>query len=286
MELQNSQQRTRTQEREQIKQQTIHQESTIQCARCGTQNAVGSAFCENCGAPLGTSHCPGCGAPLDPDVDYCEQCGTHIIGNKCPFCGETMSTNDFYCPECGAPKGGIVCPTCHQSSTFGFCPGCGTPLTESAQRELEKVRNQPIYTEMEHLMHEYEELERVIPINTEQQVEREKRNQDLRRRVLELLNQGVTMARSKEIYGAGLTSESLSVLIEQKRKELQEILSRMEMPRQQNAAKARNYAMACKPSSGHLGWKCNYKQAIHNSPCECAYPHLGGKWIVKNDENK
>lgn len=281
MELQESRQRSLTQEKKPAKQAIEPNNSTIICARCGTHNTPDSSFCENCGAPLTVSHCPGCRTVIDPNADYCEQCGTHIIGNRCPFCGEPMSPNDFYCPECGAPKKGIVCPTCHQLSTFSFCPNCSTPLTESAERELEKVRNQPIYAEMENLMREFEDLERVIPINTEHQVEREKRNQDIRRRVLELLNQGATIARSKEIYGAGLTTESLSTLIEQKRKELQEILTRMEMPKQHNAVKARNYAMACKPSCGHLGWKCNYKQAVHNSPCECAYPHLGGKWVIK-----
>ena len=29
----------------------------------------------------------------------------------------------------------------------------------------------------------------------------------------------------------------------------------------------------------------NYKNAMHSSPCGCAKPHLGGKWIILDKNN-
>src|SRR5262249_27286456 len=45
------------------------QAQTVPCAKCGTQNAVGTKFCSNCGAPqqapqAATSPCPACQAPV------------------------------------------------------------------------------------------------------------------------------------------------------------------------------------------------------------------------------
>ena len=43
---------------------------------------------------------------------------------------------------------------------------------------------------------------------------------------------------------------------------------------------ARNYAMAHRPVGSSLGWKCNFKHAIHTGPFGCACPQMGGKWVV------
>ena len=63
-------------------------------------------------------------------------------------------------------------------------------------------------------------------------------------------------------------------------KMLSAILDKLAVPPSPSPVKARNYAMACKPSGVRLAWMCNYKHAMHSSPCGCAKPHLGGKWIV------
>ena len=43
--------------------------------------------------------------------------------------------------------------------------------------------------------------------------------------------------------------------------------------------------MATKPAGIRLAWICNYKNAMHSSPCGCAKPHLGGKWIILDKNN-
>jgi hypothetical protein len=59
-----------------------------------------------------------------------------------------------------------------------------------------------------------------------------------------------------------------------------EILDRMAVPALPSPIKARNYAMAQKPAGVRLTWVCNWKHAMHSSPCGCAKPQLGGKWVI------
>jgi hypothetical protein len=33
-----------------------------------------------------------------------------------------------------------------------------------------------------------------------------------------------------------------------------------------------------------VGWRCNYKHALHRSPKECAHPEYGGVWVYGPDE--
>jgi hypothetical protein len=54
----------------------------------------------------------------------------------------------------------------------------------------------------------------------------------------------------------------------------------MATPPMPSPAKVRNFAMAQKPVGVRLGWQCNYKHALHSSPCGCAKPQLGGKWVI------
>jgi hypothetical protein len=59
-----------------------------------------------------------------------------------------------------------------------------------------------------------------------------------------------------------------------------DLLDRMAVPPHQSPAHVRNYAMAQKPAGVRLAWVCNWKHAMHSSPCGCAKPQLGGKWVV------
>jgi hypothetical protein len=63
-------------------------------------------------------------------------------------------------------------------------------------------------------------------------------------------------------------------------KRLAEILEQMAQKPEPKPAKVRNYAMACKPQGVRLAWECNFKHALHSSPCGCAKPQLGGKWVI------
>jgi hypothetical protein len=44
--------------------------------------------------------------------------------------------------------------------------------------------------------------------------------------------------------------------------------------------------MACRPQGVRLAWECNFKHALHSSPCGCAKPQLGGKWIILGKDIK
>jgi class 3 adenylate cyclase/predicted ATPase len=47
------------------------------CASCGTENRIGSRFCDNCGAALAVA-CPACGEPNRPDARFCATCGAPL----------------------------------------------------------------------------------------------------------------------------------------------------------------------------------------------------------------
>src|SRR6185436_18770581 len=60
------------------------QAQTVPCAKCGTQNAVGTKFCSNCGAPqqapqAATSPCPACQAPVPAGAKFCNNCGQSLV---------------------------------------------------------------------------------------------------------------------------------------------------------------------------------------------------------------
>jgi cell wall-associated NlpC family hydrolase len=38
------------------------------------------------------------------------------------------------------------------------------------------------------------------------------------------------------------------------------------------------------PGQRVIGWRCNYKHALHSSPKECAHPEYGGVWVYGPDE--
>jgi hypothetical protein len=49
----------------------------MRCASCECENADGSRFCEECGAPFERS-CPSCGAGCSPTAKFCRGCGTAL----------------------------------------------------------------------------------------------------------------------------------------------------------------------------------------------------------------
>jgi len=228
------------------------------------------------------SVCPNCGSALDADSDYCEVCHRYIRHNVCSFCGAAMSEQDGYCPECGSPRGGIVCPVCHTLNDFSFCKQCGHPLTDEARSLLEKVRALPEYRELDALAREYSDLQMELPCDSERDVMREEASRQLRERVLRLLAEDMGEENPKISAPARhrISREELEERKQRKMAQLAELLDRMAIPSSPSPAKVRNYAMAQKPMGVRLAWLCNYKQALHSSPCGCAKPQMGGKWVV------
>ena len=252
-----------------------------QCPYCGTINDPDAMFCASCGQPLGKMSCPNCGAEIDPDADFCEVCHHYIRTDICSFCGAHLSGQEAFCPECGSPRGGIVCPVCHTLNDFAFCKQCGTALTEDARQLLAELQMTPEYKEMQALAKELEELDMSLPISSEKDLVREQLNRQLRERVLTLL------ARDKgsttpvvEKPSKRVSKEELDAKKKVRADRLTELLEKMAQAPQPQPAKVRNYAMACKPQGVRLAWECNFKHALHSSPCGCAKPQMGGKWII------
>ena len=254
----------------------------IACPHCGTMNDAEAKYCASCGKLLHIDKCPNCGSDIDPEADFCEVCHHYIRPDVCSFCGAPFNESDPFCPECGAPRGGIVCPNCHTLNDFAFCKQCGQPLTDNAQQMMKKLQAVPEYKELIQLAREYNELQMQLPITSERDAVRNQLGQQIRERVLRLLEQdkGVEHPVIPSPKHERVTKETLDANKKRKLEQLTELLDRMALPPSTSPAKVRNYAMAQKPVGVRLAWKCNYKQALHSSPCGCAKPQMGGKWIV------
>ncbi|MCR4582853.1 MAG: zinc ribbon domain-containing protein [Prevotella sp.] len=260
----------------------------VQCPHCGTINDPMAMFCASCGEPIGMTTCPNCGAAIDADADFCESCHHYIRKDICSFCGARLSGAEAFCPECGSPRGGIVCPTCHTLNDFSFCKQCGTALTEEARHLVAEIQKTPEYLEMQKVAEELQRLELVRPFTSEEEKKLEQANQQLRERVLKLLaeDRGVVNPVIEKKPTTRINKEELAVKKEHQMSKLTELLDKMALKPQPQPAKARNYAMACKPQGVRLAWECNYKHALHSSPCGCAKPQLGGKWLILGKNTK
>ena len=224
---------------------------------------------------------------MDPDADFCEICHHYVRKDVCSFCGAHLSGTEAYCPECGSPKGGLVCPTCHSLNDFAFCKKCGTALTEEARQMVKQLQLDPDYQELMSVVQEYANLENALPYNSERDVLREQQNLRLRERVLTLLakDEGIENPIIPKPENKRMTKEELEDEKSMRIKMLSSILDRLAVPPSASPAKARNYAMASKPVGVRLAWVCNYKHAMHSSPCGCAKPQLGGKWVILGKTN-
>ena len=145
-------------------------------------------------------------------------------------------------------------------------------------RDLQK---NPDYQELLEIVQDFAKLENALPYNSERDIVREQMNQKLRERVLTLLarDEGVENPVIPKSESSRMTKEELEEQKAVKIKMLSAILDKLAVPPSTSPVKARNYAMASKPVGVRLAWVCNFKHAMHSSPCGCAKPHLGGKWV-------
>ena len=127
-----------------------------------------------------------------------------------------------------------------------------------------------------------------IPYNSERDVVRDQMNDKLRERVLLLLakDKGVPNPTIPRSENKKMSKEELEKRKAEKAQLLSDILERMAVPALPSPIKARNYAMAQKPAGVRLAWVCNWKHAMHSSPCGCAKPQLGGNWVILGKSTK
>lgn len=254
----------------------------LQCPQCGTMNEPEAMFCASCGQPLRMMPCPHCGTLLDPDADFCETCHHYVKTDVCSFCGARLQHSEPYCHECGSPRGGLVCPVCHTLNDFAFCKQCGTPLTSQAMQLVRELQTTPEYKELTATAEELAELENYVPVKTDRDIMRNQASEALRQRVLTLLakDQGVANPVIEPKPTQRMTQDQLEQKKRERMDKLAAVLDKLAVLPQPTPAKARNYAMASKPAGVRLAWMCNYQHAMHSSPCGCAKPQMGGKWII------
>lgn len=234
----------------------------------------------------GAVECPFCGAVMDSDADFCESCHRYVKSNVCSFCGTPLVDGEAYCPECGNPRGGIVCPVCHVINEFSFCKQCGTPLTDEARELVAAMRGNPEYQQLMAVSDELQRLDKCLPFNSDADREQDAVNERLRQRVLGLLQKdGSHIAPSAERTTPRMSAEELVRKKSEQIALLNELLDKFAIQSAPAPAIARNYAMASKPAGVRLAWVCNYKHAMHSSPCGCAKPQLGGKWVILDKGN-
>ena len=281
---------TRMRDVETRSQQQMNMQSAmgIKCPYCGTINDPEAAYCASCGNPIGKVACPNCGAELDPDADFCESCRRYIKHDVCSFCGARLSNSDAFCPECGSPRGGIVCPVCHTLNDFSFCKQCGTALTDEARQLQKRVHEMPEFKELQKLASSLQQLEQTIPYSSERDLLKDQRNIKLRERVLTLLaeDRGIAHPVILAAENQRLSKEEYNAKKKERLEQIAAILDKMVQSPQTKPAQVRNYAMACRPQGVRLAWECNFKHALHSSPCGCAKPQLGGKWLILGKDVK
>lgn len=226
--------------------------------------------------------CPHCGATMDEGADFCESCHHYARPDVCSFCGTQLSADELFCHECGNPRKGITCPTCHTVNEFSFCKQCGTPLTTEAQQMLQEVRESPEYKKLEEQIRKLDALNNEIPVKDERDMAKAEANERLRVTVLRLLaeDKGEDPAAIEERPVKARSAGEIAVQKQQVLNALSAMLDKMALKPMPSPVKARNYAMAAKPQGVRMAWVCNYKHAMHSSPCGCAKPQMGGKWVI------
>ena len=226
--------------------------------------------------------CPHCGAAVPEGCDLCETCHRYIKDDVCPFCGADINKGDKYCQECGSLIGKVECPVCHTQNEFSFCKKCGSPITEQAFKLMDAIHKDPEYQQLAQLTSELERLNNLMPVDTPAEREREKTNHDLKLRVLSLMaeEEGRSLTAEEEKATKSMSEEMIAERKKTVTESITNMLKKMQLKQTPSPVMARNYAMATKPIGVRSAWECNYKHALHSSPCACGKPQLGGKWVI------
>ncbi len=279
----------REEEKKKLRKKEISKEDEgKECPQCHMINEFDARFCEECGYNFeGEKHCPNCGAKIvSPNADICEVCGEWLLEGKCKFCYAELEEGAAYCAECGNPVAGIVCTQCGQLSYFDFCKHCNIPLTESAIKMVEEVKNDPDEKEFFKLL-ESVEIEKTKKVTS----------QDEELLKMKAYTEKVEQKRKKKTFTplfSDKQKESISDLgnkadkevkkreeAEKKRLEkLEAELNKMSTKTFSDNQKARRYFNTHRPKNVR-GWLCNAYGTLHSTgPEQCGDPSQGGHWVI------
>ena len=240
--------------------------------------------------------CPHCGATITPGLEFCPVCGAKLV-DYCTFCGAPMRPEDIDCPECGMPAEGIECPTCHIRNHRPFCGQCGRPLPRAARIAVDRAKLDPKVKEAAVALMRIAELEAELDgaePAPEDEGPRGPTEGELRLR--ELMGQvGFKPAEAPKAEKPKTERSRAEIMAEYQKavEDANRAMEEMLPPAGMTPQEQRNYATARKvavletvqeswrgiPIKESMAWECNYCHVLHNNPCECARPGLGGKWV-------
>ena len=257
-----------------------------------TQSASTPETVDNTGSGV----CPHCGATIAPGLEFCPVCGAKLV-DYCTFCGAPMRPEDIDCPECGMPAEGIECPTCHIRNHRPFCGQCGRPLSRAARIAVDRAKLDPKVKEAAVALMRIAELEAELDgaePAPEDEGPHEPTEGELRLR--ELMGQvGFKPAEAPKAEKPKTERSRAEIMAEYQKavEDANRAMEEMLPPAGMTPQEQRNYATARKvavletvqeswrgiPIKESMAWECNYCHVLHNNPCECARPGLGGKWV-------
>jgi membrane protease subunit (stomatin/prohibitin family) len=79
---------------------------SVPCPKCGTPNAAGVKFCNNCGANVQAEQaaavdCPNCHAHVQTGSKFCNNCGQSLEPKACKNCNNPLPPGAKFCGNCG-----------------------------------------------------------------------------------------------------------------------------------------------------------------------------------------
>lgn len=278
-----------------------------ECPKCGMVLEPDADLCENCNTYTKKEKCSFCGGDVECNDKFCGECGAPTAGITCPQCNTHNVFN--FCVTCGSPLTELG----RQEQERAMREPTVKAMQEVAEElnKLEKLlaeldpgavpkkketyntsaTSNLTYTTISQFSGVHveavslkEDTQQRIPVKQDEADKMEDRVRMLlkqrpgsssRNRETETELQTPTPAAPKK-----KTPQEVKELIAQKQKELQLLLEKLDEAPKATPALTRNYSMARKPGCSSIGWKCNFKHAIHAGPQGCAYPQKGGKWII------
>lgn len=232
-------------------------------------------------------------ATPEEGLEFCPVSGEKLV-DYCTFCGAQMGPDDIDCPECGMPAEGVICPTCHIRNHRPFCGQCGQPLSRAARIAVDKAKMDPKVKAAAAALMRIAELEAELDGNGPEPADAEPTEGELRMREL-MAKVGFKPAVEPKAEKPKSRRSREEVLAEYRKavEEANKAMEEMLPPAGMTPQEQRNYCTARKvavmetvqatwrgiPISESMAWECNYCHVLHNNPCECARPGLGGKWV-------